>query len=166
MFTYDVMTEQEAMQERFQLMKDGEYDAVIVKSEDKISQNSGNPMMDMTLDVYDENGKPHTVRDFLVFTKTMMWKAIHCADSAGLTKEYEEKKFCSTLVEGHRVRVKVTTEIGGEIPQDKLKGKPFGSRYPDKNKVEDYVKKEDQKRLASAPLAAEDDPFAEEQIPF
>lgn len=164
MFNYEVMSEQEAMQERFQLMKDGEYDAVIVKSEDKVSANSGNPMMDMTLEVYDENGKAHSVRDFLVFTKNMMWKAIHCADSAGLQKEYEEKKFCSELIQGATVRVKIITEIGGEIPQDKLKGKPLGSRYPDKNKVEDYVKKEDQKPLSSKPI--ENDLFDDSQIPF
>jgi hypothetical protein len=144
MFMYDVMSEQEAMQERFQLLKEGEYDAVIESSLDKISANSGNPMMDITLQVFDENGKPHSVRDFLVFTKIMMWKVVHFADSAGLMKEYEEQKLCSDVARGSRVRVKITIEEGGIIPEDKLKGKPAGSKYPDKNKVEDYVKKEDQ----------------------
>lgn len=163
MFAYDAMTEQEAMNSRYQLMKDGEYDAVIITSEDKISANSGNPMMDMTLHVYDEDGKSHDVRDFLVFTKSMMWKVIHCADSAGLNKEYMEGKFCSDLVNGCSVRVKIGTEIGSEIPEDKLKGKPLGSRYPNKNKVEDYIKKEDQKPLAHK--AGEDD-ILSDQIPF
>lgn len=162
MFVYDVMSEQEAIEERFNLLKEGEYDAVITVSHDKTSANSGNPMMDMTLQVFDEAGKARDVRDFLVFTKTMMWKVIHFADSAGLLKQYEDGKLCSEVAIGNRVRVKIGIEEGGEIPQDKLKGKAAGSKYPDKNKVEDYIKKEDQKPL---PLKAEDDPFADDDMP-
>lgn len=158
MFSYDVMSEQEAMQERFQLLKEGEYDAVVMASEDKVSANSGNPMMALTLAVYDKEGKPHDVRDFLVFTKTMMWKVVHFADSAGLLKEYEEQKLCSEIAIDRRVRVKITIEEGGNIPEDKLKGKSIGSKYPDKNKVEDYVKKADQKD-AGAPFIDDDLPF-------
>lgn len=138
-FTYDVLTESEAMQERFQLLKDGEYDAIIASSEDRMSKNSGNPMMDMTLSVYDDNGHIHTVRDFLVFTKSMMWKIVHCADSAGLSKEYLDQKFCSDIIVGKSVRVKISTEEGGEIPLPNLNGKAIGSKYPSKNKVDDYV---------------------------
>ncbi len=138
-FTYDVLTESEAMQERFQLLKDGEYNAIIASSDDKMSKNSGNPMMDMTLSVYDENGHIHTVRDFLVFTKSMMWKIVHCADSAGLSKEYLDQKFCSDIIVGKSVRVKITTEEGSEIPLPNLNGKAIGSRYPSKNKVDDYI---------------------------
>lgn len=158
MFSYDVMDEAQAMQERFQLLKEGEYDAFISSSKDTVSANSGNPMMDMTVTVYDENGKPHDVRDFLVFTKSMMWKVVHCANSAGLLKEYEEQKFCSDVAIGKNVRVKINIEQGGIITEDKLKGKPVGSRYPDKNKIEDYIKKEDQKPLENG-LPDDDVPF-------
>ena len=153
MFQYQPMSEQEAMAERFQLLKEGEYDAVITASSDSQSK-TGNPMMDMTVSVYDENGKSHDVRDFLVFTKIMMWKIVHFADSAGIVKEYEAGKLCSETAIGKRVRVKINVEEGNEIPEDKLKGKALGSKYPDKNKIEDYVKKDEQK-----PLANEDDPF-------
>ncbi len=163
MFAYDILTEEQAMQERFQLIKEGEYDAIISASSDTVSANSGNPMMDMTVSVFDEAGKSHDVRDFLVFTKTMMWKVVHCADSSGLLKEYEEGKFCSEVVIGKRVRVKINVEQGGIIPEDKLKGKPLGSKYPDKNKIEDYVKKEDQKPLASN---TSDDPFEDDDVTF
>jgi len=163
MFAYEVMNEQEAMQERFQLIKEGEYDAVITASQDTHSANSGNPMMDMTVSVYDANGKAHDIRDFLVFTKAMMWKIVHFANSAGILKEYEEGKLCSEVAIGKRVRVKIVVEEGSEIPQDKLKGKPMGSKYPDKNKVEDYVKKEDQKPLEQK---TESDPFLDDDIAF
>lgn len=138
-FEYSVMSEQEAMQERFQLLKEGEYDAVILSSVDRVSVNSGNPMMDMMLGVFDDDGKTHSVRDFLVFTKGMMWKVIHFANSACLYMEYEEKKLCSAIVQGNIVRVKVVIEEGSIIPSDKLNGKPEGSKYPAKNKIEDYI---------------------------
>lgn len=163
MFAYHIMSEQEAMDERFNLLKEGEYDAVIASSQDKTSANSGNPMMDMTVQVYDDEGRAHDVRDFLVFTKGMMWKVIHFADSAGILKQYEEGKLCSEVAVGNRVRVKITIEEGGEIPQDKLKGKPLGSKYPDKNKVEDYIKKDDQKAVATKNAGV---PFDDDDIAF
>src|SRR6267154_4560530 len=145
MFQYEIMSEEQAMQERFQLLKEGEYDAVIRDSKDSVSANSGNSMMDMTVSVFDENGRDHDVRDFLVFTKSMMWKVIHFAESANINKEYEAGQLCSDVAIGKRVRVKIVVEQGSEIPQDKLKGKPLGSRYPDKNKIEDYIKQSDKK---------------------
>jgi len=161
-FQYSVMSEQEAIEERFNLLKEGEYDAVIIASQDKTS-SSGNPMMDITLQVFDEAGKARDVRDFLVFTKSMMWKVIHFADSAGLLRKYEEGKLCSELSINHRVRVKIVVEEGSEIPEDKLKGKPAGSKYPDKNKVDDYVKQADQKPLTQK---VDNDPFTDDDINF
>lgn len=161
MFNYEVLTEQEAMEERFNLLKEGEYDAVITASSDAQSK-TGNPMMDMTVSVYDENGKAHDVRDFLVFTSKMMWKVIHFAESAGCLPGYEDGQLCSEMAVGKRVRVKINVEEGSEIPQDKLKGKSLGSKYPDKNKIEDYIKKEDQKPHEQK---VSDDPFADDDMP-
>jgi hypothetical protein len=162
MFVYEVYTEQEAIAERFNLLKEGEYDAVINVSHDKTSASSGNPMMDMTLQVFDAQGRARDVRDFLVFTKSMMWKVIHFADSAGLMAQYEQGKLCSEIAVGQRVRVKINIEEGSEIPADKLNGKPVGIKYPDKNKVDDYVKRSDQKPLVKS---LEDDPFADDDLP-
>lgn len=142
MFQYQPMSEQEAMAERFQLLKEGVYEAVITASKDTTSANSGNPMMDMTVTVYDHDGKSHDVRDFLVFTKAMMWKIVHFADSAGLTKDYEDGALCSEKAINKAVMVKINVEDGREIPVDKLNGKPSGSKYPDKNKIEDYIKRD------------------------
>lgn len=160
MFNYQPISEQEAITERYQLLKEGEYDAVISASVDKVSANSGNPMMDMTVAVYDENGKYHDVRDFLVFTKQMMWKVINFAKSADLMSDYETGTLCSDKVIDVRVRVKVAIEEGREIAIDKLKGKLLGSKYPDKNKIEDYIKKSDSKS------GTNDDPFQDDDIAF
>lgn len=159
MFDYQVMGEEEAMQERFQILKEGDYDGFIELSEDKISQNSGNPMMAMTLTVFDSEGKSYQVKDYLVFTKKMMWKVIHCAESAGLSQEYHLKKFCSQAVIGKRIRAKIGIETGSLIPDDKLNGRPSGATYPDKNKVEDYIKRTaTSTALPTAPVD-EDVPF-------
>ena len=146
MLNYDVMSEEQAEQERYQLLKEGEYNAVIASSEDKTS-STGNPMMDMSLTVYDELGKTYSVRDFLVFTRQMMWKIINCADSAGLLPEYNTGKFCSNAVINKNIRVKIGLEEGKIIPHDKLQGKPEGSTYPSKNKVMAYIKRAEQKPL-------------------
>jgi hypothetical protein len=157
MFKYDVYTEEQAMAGRFQLMKEGVYDAVVTASQDTQSK-TGNAMMDITLSVYDESGKTHDIRDFLVFTKGMMWKVVHFADSAGIMKEYEEGKLCSETAINKSVKVKISMEQGREIPEEKLQGKASGSRYPDKNKVEDYVKNED-KKIELNPELDDDIPF-------
>lgn len=141
MLNYQVMSEKEAMDEKFSLLKEGIYDAVITASEDRVSQ-SGNPMMDITLAVYDDNGQTTNVRDFLVFMPKMMWKVIHFAKSSGLVKEYEEGKLCSEVAINQRVKVKINVESGGLIPEDRLKDKPLGSKYPDKNKIEEYIERD------------------------
>lgn len=158
-FQYDVLSEQEAMAERFQLLKEGEYDAVISESTDKVSANSGNPMMDMTIKVYDASGTAHEVRDFLVFTKKMMWKVVHFAESAGISRIYESGKLCSDNVINCRVKVKIGVEEGKEIPAEKLNGKPAGAKYSDKNKVEDYIKHSGSKSKVETVDEDEDVPF-------
>lgn len=159
MFDYQVMDEQEAMNERFKLLKEGEYDAVIQNSIDKVSANSGNHMIDLTLSVFDEEGRTHSVRDFLVFTKAMMWKVIHCANSAGVMDDYTNKRFCSDVIQGKRVRVKIVIEEGSEISVDKLNGKTLGSKYPSKNKVEDYIIVSEKVQFPDKMQEVEDIPF-------
>ena len=150
MFEYQVMDEQQAMNERFELMKEGEYEAIIIASEDTVSANSGNPMMSMILSVFDDAGRAHSVKDYLVFTPKMMWKVIHCAKSAGLEKEYGAQKFCSDIIMDKRVRVKIVVKEGGIIPEDKLKDRPLGSRYPAQNSVYDYLECSNQGKVSNA----------------
>lgn len=161
MLDYEVLSESEAMQERFQLLPDGEYGAVIDDAKERNSK-TGNPMIELTLSVYDMNGKAHTVKDYLVFTRGMMWKVIHCAESAGLIEEYNNKKFGEDILRGRNINVKIGIEKGAEIPFDKLKGKPVGTHYSDKNKVEDYLKKDGINKQS----IVKDDSFIEDDLPF
>ena len=150
MFKYNVMTEEEALSHRFSLLEDGEYDAVVVSSEDRLS-SKGSPMMDMKIAVYPSKGTSLQVRDFLVFTDKMMWKVINFAKSANVFDTYEGGALCSEKVIGKNISVKVTTEEGSLIPEDKLNGKPEGSRYPAKNKIVDYLTQSDLTKLTSSP---------------
>lgn len=138
MSLYKAMSEEDVMKARFNLMEDGEYDAV-VKASIRSTSRTGNVMADMSLAVFDKAGNPHDIRDFLVFTDKMLWKMKHFCDSSGQQKLYEEEKFTPEDAQGQHVRVLIKTQKGNEIPYEKLNGKPPGSCYPDKNVVEDYL---------------------------
>lgn len=140
-FMYEPVTKEQAERERYSLLEDGTYDAHVEKATAKVS-SSGNNMIELVLAVYDKNGVSHSIFDFLVFTPSMAWRVIHFCESAGLMKEYEDKKFHPDLLIGRNVSVKIIKKKGNEIPEDKLNGKAPGARYPDKNGIEDYVKKE------------------------
>ena len=137
-FDYDPMTEEEVQKARFQLLDEGEYDAVVDAATHEVS-SKGNQMIKLSLSVFDPNGVIVPVYDYLVFTKQMMWKVKHFCDSAGLEKEYMDKKFDALIADRQNVRVKLIVQDGSLIPADKLNGKPQGSRYPTKNAVEDYL---------------------------
>lgn len=163
-YDYEPMSEEEATKARYQLLPDGIYEAYVINSTPSES-NSGNSMATLNLLVYDENGKEHAKTDFLVFTQNMMWKIKHFCDSAGLQKEYEGKKFHPDMAKNMNVFVKITSQTGKEIPLDKLKGKPVGSVYPDKNIIEDYVIGEKENKKESKKSLVTDDSFNDD-IPF
>jgi hypothetical protein len=158
---YKALNEEEAAKARFDLLDDGEYDGVVKVSTARMS-NSGNMMADMYVAVYDSEGNSHDVRDFLIFTPKMIWKTKHFCDSSGLEKEYAEEKFVPEMAANKRVRVKISRKIGTEIPVEKLKGKPFGSKYPDQNAIDDYLP-----RVAGEkPLPDKRNDFINDDIPF
>lgn len=137
-FSYDVMTEEQAQQERFSLLPEGEYDASIERYEGKMS-SGGNRMVVFGLHVYDASGKAHEINDYIAFTPKMTWKLRHHCVSAGLEKEFEGKTWRPRMSVGKTVRVKIIVQSGQEIPHDKLKGKAPGAKYPDRNSVDDYL---------------------------
>jgi hypothetical protein len=160
MSLYRALNEEDVMKARFNLLDDGEYDAVVKMASRRMSQ-AGNVMADMVLSVFDENGHPHDVRDFLVFTQAMLWKIKHFCDSSGQEQLYKDDKFTPEDAAMQHVRIRLGRQIGNEIPEDKLNGKPYGSRYPDKNVVEDYIAGKN-----ATPPAAKKDDFHDDLIPF
>ena len=160
-FNYDVMTEEEAQLERFQLMSNGEYDAYVESAISKFSK-SGNPMIELTLSVFDAMGHSHMMKDYLVSTKPMQWKIIHFCNSAGLSKEYQGGKFDESLACNKNVRVRVKTQEGQVIPIDKLIDKEPGSRYPAKNVIDDYLEGANNKPMAKNTMTN----YSSEDVPF
>jgi len=141
MFNYEPLTKEEASKERYQLLSDGEYDACVSDVGIKISA-TGNNMLVLNLDVYDNFGKSHRIFDYLVFSKAMMWKVIDFAESAGVLEDYKNKNFNPDTLRGLTVKVIIGTKFGDEIPTERLNGKPIGSKYPDKNVVVGYIPKD------------------------
>jgi len=137
-FSYEAMSEEQAQQQRFSLLPDGEYHATVERFEGKMSR-SGNRMVEFLLHVYDKEGRPHEVTDYIAFTPKMAWKLRHHCESGGMKEAYENRTWRPQLSVGKSFRVLVKTDPGQEIPHDKLKGKPAGSRYSDKNSIEDYL---------------------------
>lgn len=160
-FSYDVMTEEQAQQERFSLLKDGIYDATVEKFEGRMS-SSGNRMVEFLLHVYDHEGKIHALKDFIAFTPKMTWKLRHHCVSGGMEAEFTNKTWRPHSSVGKMFRVKVAVQKGQEIPADKLKGKPPGSVYPDRNVIDDYV---DDNVKSSSPSNGESKEFHDD-IPW
>lgn len=159
MSLYRAKNEEDVMKLRFNLLEDGDYDAV-VKAANRSLSRSNNIMADMIVAVFDKEGNTHDIRDFLVFTEKMLWKLKHFCDSSGQEQLYLDEKFTPEHAANQHIRVRVRTQHGNEIPLDKLNGKPIGSRYPDKNVIDDYLVGK------SNVIGKPKDEFIDSDIPF
>jgi hypothetical protein len=164
MSLYRALNEDEVNKARFNLLKEGEYDAVVTQAFQKISANSGNNMAELYLSIKDEYNEEHIIKDYLVFTRKMLWKVKHFCDSSGLQQEYLDEKFTPEMASSKKVRVKVRVKIGDEIPLISLSGKPIGSKYPDKNEIEDYILQPSFNSMKPLPEVKND--FIDSDLPF
>lgn len=162
-FNYEPLSSEEADKFRYHLLDDGFYDGTIEYAESKISR-SNNPMGEFILRVWDKDGRPKEIKDYLPFIPSMMWKARHLCESTGLIKEFDEKRFRPELTIGRNITVNIGTQLGKEIPIENLNGKPMGTKYPDKNVVIDYITKDNASKIVTTKV--EEDPFPGEDIPF
>ena len=153
-FIYEPMSEEAAINARFKLMDEGSYKGVIEHVESKQSQK-GNPMLVVTLRVWNADGLPSELTDYIVSMPSMIWKLRHLCESAGLLKEFEEKKFQPDMLLGKNVMVMIKTQPGKEIPYDKLNGKEPGAKYPAKNVIDDYITLRENSSNGMKPLPEE-----------
>lgn len=86
--TYEVLTD-EQIQEQSQrtILSPGVYDFEVSKAELRTSK-AGNPMVMITLKVWDKEGKNHILNDFLVGTPKMSWKIKHFWESVSKPENY------------------------------------------------------------------------------
>lgn len=132
------------------VLPDGKYEFVVEKAENRQSKN-GNPMIAITLGVYDDTGAKHTIFDYLVFTKGMMYKVRHFAYAIGIGDKYE----AGTIEPEMCLNRSGECMIGTDQPE-------IGSKYLPKNVVLDYVKKDGLISLD----ATKKDEFINDAIPF
>lgn len=158
-FSYQPLTEQEAMKERnsFLLLDDGIYEFTVAKATAKESK-SGNPMIELALTVWDNLGKEHFVYDYLVGTNNMVWKVRHFCDSIGLTKEFEDGKFNEILAQGKSGKAQIGFQKG--------KQKEDGTTYRDKNIVEDYISKDGTSIETPVKKESKSTTLIDDDIPF
>jgi hypothetical protein len=144
--TFTARTEEEI--NAINLLEPGECDFEVAKAVSKKSKASGNPMIELTLKVWDIKGKEKTIFDYLINIPSMEYKIKHFCDSVGLDEDYQAGSLSAVKCEGKFGKLKLT------IAKDK------SGQYPDKNAVQDYVKSVSKKTNGT-----EQPPF-DDDIPF
>ena len=130
-FEFQSMTEEQI--DRLGLMEEGKYDFEVVKSERK-SSSKGNPMAELQLKVWGNDGHARILRDYLVFTpqQLCMRKIKHFCEAVGLEEEYKKGQIPEKL-DTYCGRLKLEIKAA-EVGKD-------GKDYPAKNNVADYLKR-------------------------
>jgi hypothetical protein len=124
------------------LLHPGLYKYEVINAKERTSK-TGNPMIELTLKVYDDKGRMFLINDYLL--ESMQFKLIHFAKSNNLFNEYESGE----IKDFHCLNKKGTVEIDIQSGKEK----PDGTFYNDKNVVKDYICKEN-------------DNFVDSEIPF
>lgn len=129
---------------------EGVYDFEIVNAIDTVSKSSGNDMIKLMINFYDNEGKLKSIDDYLL--ESMAYKLRHAAEACGLLKKYESGELEAEDFVGKTGKFKLVISKG--------RPKPDGGVYPDKNDVKDYII--DGK--ATKPVKAK--PAVDDGIPF
>lgn len=129
MYSFTPLTDEQL--DSINLIEDGIYNFEVTKSTRKTSK-SGNPMAELQLMVWDNQGKTHYIFDYLVFSQVNLniKKISHFCKSVGLASEYSKGEIPEAL-EHYCGKV----EVSSQDPQPKS----TGGFYPKKNVVVDYV---------------------------
>ena len=128
-YSFNPMTDEEL--DAINLLPDGDYDFLVAKSTRKTSK-SGNAMAELQLTLWDRNGKPVFVFDYLVFSNVPLniKKVSRFSKTTGLNVEYQKGELPEEL-SGLTGRL----TLGTQEPQPKM----GGGFYPKKNIVVDYI---------------------------
>lgn len=140
-YTFKTMTDEELNN----LMSEGIYDFEVKTAMRKVSK-SGNPMAELSLSVWDSNGKANNIRDWLVFSGVALniRKVKHFCDTVGLIDAYQKGELPEEL-EGLSGKVSIGIDEG--------QMKPDGSMWPKKNVVVDYIKGNGEKKTDTSSLS-------------
>lgn len=125
---YDLQFEPKKEEELTALLKVGVGDFKVLKAESKKSK-TGNPMIELILEVWDCEGNKSNIFDYLILNghDLSLRKIRHFCYSVGLESSYEEGKLNASQCADKFGKL----QIG--IQKDK------NGQYPDKNSVQDYI---------------------------
>lgn len=135
-------------QELLNLIPDGEYNYLVKDAVHHRSKSSGNESIKMTLTVYDQHGREHTIYCYL--TTNYMFLLKHFTDSCGLESAYENGSLSPEMCKNQVGRCKVIIEQPEE-----------GTNYLPKNIIKDFCK-----RQMSEPPKSELNSIDDKDIPF
>lgn len=107
------------------LLPPGIYDFEVLKAEDTISKASGADMVKLQLHVFDTDGQPRTVFDYLL--ESVAYKLRHAAEVCDLLDDYENGQLDAEDFIGKTGKCKIA------IQKDK------SGQFPDRNGVSDYI---------------------------
>lgn len=120
---FTVLNEEELAAQRGTL-KSGYCDFEVISAKDKISKSSGNEMIELTLRVWDSEGRQAQLFDYLVSSFQPKIKSFF--DSIGAPQTYESGEIDANVIVGATGRAKLGIEKS--------------EQYGDKPKIRDYVK--------------------------
>lgn len=157
MFTITPLTEKEI--DALSMMPEGIYNFEVSACEKKKSKK-GNPMAELTLTVWDNQGVKHSLKDYLVFSNVGLCirKIKHFCESTGIEGEY-----LSGQIRENFLGLSGKVNIGIQDETEKEDGSGF---YSKKNIVIDYVVTP--KDAKSMPLANKpfDSGIEDDELPF
>jgi len=104
------------------ILKAGNADFEVLKAAEKIS-NAGNPMIELNIKVWDEDGKSGQIFDYLV--STAQWKIRNFAEAIGNLELYESGDFPAEALLGKSGRCVLKLEKS--------------EQYGDQIKIKDYL---------------------------
>jgi hypothetical protein len=142
------------------LIKAGVYSFRVANAAEQTSK-SGNEMLKLTLEVFDEQGAPHTVFDYLL--EAMPQKLYSFCHATNMTQQYQMGQMRDIDCIDKCAYVEITVEKGQPNPQ--------GGVYADKNQVKCYLSSNDKKAkvsasVSSAVAAGKPDNGFDDEIPF
>lgn len=111
------------------IMQPGKYNFEVIKAKEKLSK-SGNPRLELQLQVWDSHGKIHIVFDSFTDHPKMMYKIKHFCEATGLINKYSSNCLEEIDCEGKRGVADIIIQKGQ--PKD-------GGFYPDRNAIRDYI---------------------------
>lgn len=118
----EINAEKEERQKKYGAWPRGKYGFEIVSSEEKVSK-AGNPMIELTLEVYSDSGDARQLNDYLLESGKEKLKG--CARACGLLDKYNQGELTAydLLGKSGHLTLRIRKQPG----------------YPDKNEVEGYL---------------------------